>query len=394
MTRIVTHQASGTAEAVAGAFIESIRDQLAGEEPVLVVCFASTRQPLATLMPELQGAFPGAACIGSSTAGEFTELGDSKEGAVVWAIASDELVARAGIGTGLKENPEAALAEAIPELPDDLVTMPHRTAILLLDPLAGNGEEASLLASALLGPTVKLAGGAAGDDLLFDRAEVAAGGRSASNSVVVALLASARPLAIGVLHDHRPISGPITVTRSEGSTVHELDGRPAFDVWRDLVRSHAAENGVDIDEVAPEEIGPHLLRYEAGLIAGANEYKIRAPLSVGDHGSLNFACGLPEGAVIRITESGQERQVASARGAAERAREALDGANVAGALVFDCICRNLILGDQFNSAVQEIRDALGDVPLAGFETYGEIAMELGQMSGFHNTTTVVLAFPE
>jgi methyl-accepting chemotaxis protein len=34
------------------------------------------------------------------------------------------------------------------------------------------------------------------------------------------------------------------------------------------------------------------------------------------------------------------------------------------------------------------------VPVAGFETYGEIALDVGDMSGFHNTTTVVLAFPE
>jgi len=39
-------------------------------------------------------------------------------------------------------------------------------------------------------------------------------------------------------------------------------------------------------------------------------------------------------------------------------------------------------------------EELGGVPLAGFETYGEIALAAGDMSGFHNTTSVVLAFPE
>ena len=43
--------------------------------------------------------------------------------------------------------------------------------------------------------------------------------------------------------------------------------------------------------------------------------------------------------------------------------------------------------------MKEIHDGLGGAPIAGFETYGEIAMDLGQSSGFHNTTTVVLAFP-
>ena len=66
---------------------------------------------------------------------------------------------------------------------------------------------------------------------------------------------------------------------------------------------------------------------------------------------------------------------------------------VAGALVFDCICRNLILEGDFSRAVLGMSEELGGAPLAGFETYGEIALDAGDMSGFHNTTSVVLAFP-
>ena len=72
----------------------------------------------------------------------------------------------------------------------------------------------------------------------------------------------------------------------------------------------------------------------------------------------------------------------------------LGGEKPAGAIVFDCICRNLILGDRFGDAVRGISEELGGVPLAGFETYGEIALDAGDLSGFHNTTTVVLAFPQ
>jgi methyl-accepting chemotaxis protein len=38
-------------------------------------------------------------------------------------------------------------------------------------------------------------------------------------------------------------------------------------------------------------------------------------------------------------------------------------------------------------------EALGGAPLSGFETYGEVALHDGSLSGFHNTTSVVLAFP-
>jgi hypothetical protein len=390
-TRIVTARSD---TGVSGAFtlFSSLKSRLEGLQPRLLVVFSSTSCPLPEVMASAAKVFGDTPAIGSSTAGEFSESAEGKGQFVAWLLGGDDVVAAAGMGKGLKGNVEAAISAAAPKLAQD-PARPHRTAVILLDPLSGNGEEASLLASAFLGPTVRLAGGAAGDDLKFARADVACGTQVANDAVVIAVLASKKPLGIGVQHGHTPISRPMTVTRAEGAVVYELDGRPAFEVWKEAVRETAKKHGVDLDKVANKDMGGHLLRYEVGLISGANEYKIRAPLSVGDKGSLSFACGLPQGAVVRVTESIEEAQVASARTAAERAKHGLNGAPVAGALVFDCICRNLILGDKFGAAVNQIHAALDKAPLAGFETYGEIAMDLGQSSGFHNTTTVVLAFP-
>ena len=41
-----------------------------------------------------------------------------------------------------------------------------------------------------------------------------------------------------------------------------------------------------------------------------------------------------------------------------------------------------------------IKEVLGkDIPIHGFETYGEICMDPNQFSGFHNTTTVIALIP-
>ena len=63
-------------------------------------------------------------------------------------------------------------------------------------------------------------------------------------------------------------------------------------------------------------------------------------------------------------------------------------------MIFDCICRNLILASDFEVAVKGMAKELDGAPIAGFETYGEIALNSGDMSGFHNTTTVALVFPD
>src|SRR5262249_55493125 len=152
-----------SAEAI-GQLTEELTRKLAGKAPVLVLAFGSTAQPLSELMPLLATQFPGSVLLGSSTAGEFTEAGDAKGSVAAFALAGDYRVA-AGMGTGLKANVEEAVRQAVSDLPPSMDGYPHRTAVLLVDPLAGNGEEATLIASSLLGENVRLAGGAAGDDL-------------------------------------------------------------------------------------------------------------------------------------------------------------------------------------------------------------------------------------
>jgi hypothetical protein len=391
-TKTATATATGTASEAASSLERALRKDLGSDAPSLLMLFASTEQPLEEIAPRLTAAFPGTTVLGCSTAGEFSERGDSKGSVSAVAIAGSFEV-RAAMGVSLKANPERAVREAIRALPERVDGRPHRTAILLLDPLSGNGEEATLIAASLLGNDVRLAGGAAGDDLHMKRTTVSCGERVASDAIVLAIVYSDAPLGVGVSHGHRPISEPLSITKAEGAVVYEIDGRRAWDVWAERTREAAAKIGLDPDTLRDEELIGFLLRYEAGLASGG-EYKIRAPLSRGADGSLSFACAIPQGARVRITESVPERQIESAREAARRAREQLGGAKPAGAIVFDCICRNLILGDRFGAAVRGISEELGGVPLAGFETYGEIALDVGDFSGFHNTTTVVLAFPQ
>lgn len=391
-TLVATALASGEVANACARVTEELRRQLGSAEPALVVGFASTQQPLEAVTQSLMKAFPHATVLGASTAGEFTEGGDAKRSLSAFAVAGAFRVF-AGLGRGLKASVDTAVTEAVAGLPQALVGHPHRTALVLLDALSGSSEEAALHVATLLGGDLPMAGGAAGDDLQMKAPYVACGPQVASDAIVVATIFSKSALGLGVSHGHEALSRPLKITRAHGSVVHELEGRPAWDVWLEETRERADQSGYGASTLTADRITPFLLHYEAGLSTG-HGYKIRAPLSKNDDGSINFACGIAEGATIRITESVAERQVQSAREAARNARQALGGKKVAGAVVFDCICRNLILGADFATAVRGMSEELGDVPIAGFETYGEIALQVGEMSGFHNTTSVVLAFPE
>ena len=390
MTRVASALASSPS-----SLADGLEKGLEGAAPILVLAFASPAHPLAEVTPTLAARFPTARVLGASSAGEFTEGGDRKGAMSAVAIAGD-YQAFTGFASGLRADAEKTVEKALAGLPREVAGYPCCTAILLLDPLSGVGEEASLLVASHLGPDVQLAGGAAGDDLAMKRTLVSSGADIGEDAMAIALLFSKKPLGVGVSHGHEPISGKLEVTEASGNIVKTIDHRPAWEVWREQTRAIALTRGLDPDRLADEDIGAYLLRYEAGLALGGDDggYKIRAPLALLPDGSLSFACGIPQGSVIRITESVPERQIVSASNAARIARDRLGDAKCAGAVVFDCICRKLILEGAFDEAVRGMSRELGGVKIAGFETYGEIALHSGQMSGFHNTTTVVLAFPD
>jgi methyl-accepting chemotaxis protein len=221
---------------------------------------------------------------------------------------------------------------------------------------------------------------------------VACNGEVASDGLVIAKIFSKQALGVGVAHGHSPIAGPFQVTRAEGNVVFELNGRPAWDVWLEVTRQKAQASGLDLDRLQGGDINKFLGVYEGGLEVG-EEFKVRVPIARGEGGSMAFACGIPESTAMHIMDSDGERQIESAGLAARRARAQLGGSRAAGAVVFDCRCRKDLLGPEFTKAVATISRELG-APVAGFEAYGEVAMNMADLSGFHNTTTVVLAFPE
>jgi hypothetical protein len=384
-----------TADAI-DTLVSDVRRQLEGRAPVIGLVFASSpAQSLEAAMAAVKARMPDTLLIGASTAAEFTEQETSK-GAVVLAAIAGDFKAFAAMGRGLGAALEETATKVAEALPHAVEGYPYATGILLLDTLTGNGEEATLLTAALFEGKLRLAGGAAGADLGADPKTtlVACGREVASDAMVLALLYSRSPLGVAVQHGHQPITDTVKVTRSEGSRVYEIDGRPAWDVWLEKTRERALLRGIDPDMLSSRpDFTSYLILYQAGLDTGSG-LKIRTPFFRNPDKSLDFACGVLQGTELKITESFPEPQIASARRAAREARAALSGRRVAGALVFDCACRGLILEEDFPKAVTAMSEELGDAPIAGFETYGEIALDVGDMSGFHNTTSVVLVFPE
>lgn len=379
--------------AAAGELVEKLERELEGRSPKLLVTFLSPRFEDQDLYTSMKAKWPSAAWMSSTSGGEFTGSQES-EGAVVWALGG-EVEVHTGFSKNVKSSLEQAATKVSETIPESVQGFEHRVGIVLLDPMSGCAEQATLMLAMSLerDEPVRLVGGVAADDFQMSTAKIGVNGEKGRDAMGLAMIYSKKPFGIGVGHGHCARTGELIVTRSAGSIVYEINHRPAWDVWIEEISEILKVQGIDFCEPEPGGELNLLLTYQAGVRIDGAQLKIRTPLKLLKDGALYFAGGLAEGAKISLTTGTAKSQVESAQGAANDARRQLNGAPLAGALVFDCACRKLILRDEFLKAVVAASEVFDHLPLAGFETYGEIALNDGDLSGFHNTSTVVLAVP-
>jgi hypothetical protein len=392
---MTTITASGTSKrlesrAAAAQAVEQARAKLGKEAPHFGFLFASPEHHLRDAMAEARKA-AGVDLLGCTTAGEVTERGLTHGGLAVLLVSSDSMQAHAGFAGALAENPSAAADEldaatATRRKAAGQLGRHHSTTVVLTDGLAGTGEHLveELFHQSRAGS--QIVGGAAGDEGKFVRTEVAVGPDTGSNAAASLQIFSTKRWGVGVNHGLRSTTKQLRVTRAERNVVYELDGRPAFEHYVE----HAAQRGV---RLAPESASPYLVANELGIHFFDKIARVRAPLSVGPGGSLRCAAEIPSGSIVSILDGDADNMIEAARSAAIEAHSNLMGEPAAGVLLFDCVCRGMILKAQFQREIDAVRSVFGDLPVAGFLTYGEIARYKGRLDGWHNATAVVVAIP-
>lgn len=333
----------------------------------------------------------GCKLIGCHTAGELTEAGAMRGSVVVLLLASDSLLVHTASASGVHTEP-AAVAKGLSMGFGELVKratsrgLGVSTTVLLTDPLGGTAES---LVKELLANTrlfQQLVGGAAGDDGQFRVASVGGPTVAGPNVAAAAHVFDAKPWGVGVDHGLTSDTGPVTVTRANGTVVHELDGRPAFEVYR----NYAATQGVAL---GPGNAAAFLATHPLGVLFLDQLRSVRAPMAVGQKGALHLLAELGPGAQVTVLHSEPGSLAAACGRAAAQAKESLGGVKVAGVLVFDCVCRGLMLGREFQQEIDAVRGVFPETPIAGFLGYGQVARYRGKLDGWHNAVVVVVAIP-
>jgi hypothetical protein len=358
---------------------------LRGPDPKLVVVFVSPVHDLEALLAGIRSIAPETPLIGCSTAGEIATEGPSDASVVVTAIGGSgyTVATRAARNASADLRQAGALAASCAE---NGPAGENQILLLLTDGLGGDQQEVVRGAYSVVGGSVPLVGGCAGDDLAMRKTYQLFDGEVLEDSVLAAAITSDAPFGIGVQHGWGRVGAPFLVTSSSGSRVFALDDRPALDVY--LERLEAPDDA----RTDPAAFTRFALTHPFGLSRrSGEEVRFIAEANFEDR-SIGCIAEVPQGGLAWIMEGDADSVLEATAAACTQAIEGLSGRAPLGFLAFDCIARRGVLGDDgIRKEVERISSYSQGSPVAGFYTYGEIARVRG-ISGFHNQTLVVLAF--
>ncbi len=184
----------------------------------------------------------------------------------------------------------------------------------------------------------------------------------------------------------RPVGTPMFVTRTDGHVVLELDGRPATRVLQELYEA----SGDRDRELMRKALFVGLATEPGREVYGAGDFLVRNILGLdAKTGALAIAAKLRQNGVVqfhvRDAETSAQDLRSLLRGYAAR------GNRPAGALMFSCLGRGVGLYGQPNHDSDELREQLGEVPIAGFFCNGEIG-PVGGTTHMHGYTSSIALF--
>ncbi len=372
-------------------------DKLQNKRVNVAIVFSSVQYDQEKMLAGIRSVCKDVLIVGASTAGEITTQGPlNKRSVAVMLLSSDTMRFYSGVGENIKDGAREAgkrAAESVKKQAGGNL----KAFMMFPDILTGNGADIVRGVLDSLGEHFPVVGGAAGDDFKFEKTYQYLNDKVYSGAVVGLGIDGDFKIGIGVKHGWTPIGTPQKVTKSNGSVLHELDGRPAIKLYEDYFGEEEAK------QLKTETLAKLAITYPLGMkVEGSEEMLIRDPISVDQAGSITCAAEIPEGSEIQLMVGSREDAVKVAKEAAANAVSQLDGAKPKAVIIFNCIARNKLFGERSGEEISAIQEAIGaDVPLIGFYTYGEQAPLGGEVRNinkcnpaFHNETVVICILGE
>jgi len=380
-----------TAQTSAASALDAIEDiaqefrQSGVENPRFLAIHFGVGMDAAQLQAAAARRFPAAALHGgSSCLGIMTQQGVGiSTGNTVGVFAIEDAdgsygTASAALGDDARQAARAAVVAALEaagrtgEIPD----------LVWLSVAPGREEQVLDGLRDVVGQQTLIVGGSAADNDVSGKWAVFGPSDCHSDGLVVSVLFTAAPVTSVYQSSYTPAGPSGQVTRVEGRTLIEIDGRPASEVY------HEWTGGVipQPDQV-PVSILAQATRWPLGRVtrhfAGIPFHVLAHPAQALPCGGLELFADLKQGDTLWQMWGSDDNLVARAGRVAQQARSD-SGQTISGALVIYCGGCLMAVRDRIEEVHAGLMASLDTVPWIGIFTFGEQGAPPGGQSEHGN----------
>lgn len=258
------------------------------------------------------------------------------------------------------------------------------------------GTEEEVLAGIedVVGMNVPILGGSAADDTVEGHWQVFDGEGSIGNGVIVSVLFPSKPVSFAYHNGYAPTEHKGVVTKAAGRVLHEIDGRPAADVYRAWTADGLIPSQVDTRKAILSESTLSPLGRYLDEVGGVPFYLLCHPAGLLPDGSLELFADITVGDELTLMTGAPDQLAERAGKVAALAAETADisSEGVAGALMVYCGGCMLAVQDRLTEVSDGICRALPRVPFMGVFTFGEQGMVMGERNRHGNLMISAIVF--
>jgi hypothetical protein len=377
---VVTHSDDPDSQFAVDEILEQCLVDLAGIVPQAGILFAAIDFDHALILDRIHQVFPDLELIGCTTDGEISsKLGFQQDSLTLMLFCADTVKISAGLGQGAQHDPFVAAQQAVQQATATMTTPPQLCIALpasyTADGTTTNGGDLLTGLELALGKQVPIVGGTAGDQYRFKTTYQFFQNQVLTDALPILIFSGEIQFSYGIACGWTPIGRKSIVTKSQGTALYEIDGKPALEFYQRYLgnRPPTAENPLAVYE------------------EGSDRYYMRVP-NIYDQksGTINFLGNVPEQATVQITDINRDKVIQAAETSFINALTNYPGGQPQAVLLFSCCCRRWLLGTRVKEEYQLVRDAFSTaLPICGFYTYGEFAPLEPQGSTYYHQETFV-----
>ncbi len=391
----------------------------------------SVDEALRELNPEIKW-------VGCTTAGEISNYGASEKSSVAMLLESEYVDIGIGIGKNVSNDPikagERGIEEALSDLnmslrkskkyvkayikflaerdltPHELTKIKPYLVLVLCNGFTAKREgfEDEIIEGIqnVVGNKIPIVGGSAGDDFNLRENYIFANGIFYTDSTICCIIHTDLKFSYNFIHPYEPTEKYAVVTKSKEYVVEELDGKPAFDRFAELIGKAKNEIVTPISKLQKlpfsdklitvmRKLGIDTLKYiplieigcvtPFGMVDPKGRYCLRVVRDIVGN-SLMFTERVPKNVLLTLMSVEKSKMVKKEMNLFEKLLQGKKGGIM---MLFSCALFNWF---REKEGIKEIYEKelrkMFSFPFIGFYGYGELC------DGRHTLTTVVVHFQD